>query len=95
MMFINTTSMYADALFIINIAAFTYIPHNVLQGYKDSKYHNQVSNFTQHNQYNMSVMFKRYLYPLNFKLNVAMFNSAIKLRVPINIVDCSNMMCYQ
>jgi hypothetical protein len=48
MMFINTTGMYADAQFIINIAAFTYIPHNILQGYKD--YLNIIiSSITSHN----------------------------------------------
>jgi hypothetical protein len=44
----------------------------------------------------MSVMLKMwYLYPLNFKLYVAVFNTAIKLCVPIYIVDSSNVMSYQ
>jgi len=40
-------------------------------------------------------MNRRYLYPLNFKLDVAMFNTAIKLGVPVDIVHSSNMMSYQ
>jgi hypothetical protein len=48
MTFINITGTYADALFIINIAAFIYIPHNILQGYKD--YLNIIiSSITSHN----------------------------------------------
>jgi hypothetical protein len=38
---------------------------------------------------------RKYLYPLDFKLNVAVFNTAIKLGVSIDVVDSSNMMSYQ
>jgi len=48
MMFTDTTGMYADALFMRIIAAFTYIPYNILQGYKD--YLNVIINsITSHN----------------------------------------------